>query len=215
MQTMCRTTTQQRPRAIMNSREDCSDTLAALLLLSVALFVSLCVNATCCVTRRASLCADRCCCAYIHAADRPSQEGRWHFVNANRPEEQDKADHNHQNPIYGNIKGSGDFDTLRVPHVNPYFNATLQAQKKPSEDTLMNYASLDLNVAKQRQQKLQGNRSKQLSVHVTDTSHGPHFGSVDSQSSVYLNSEYIAQETDTIEKRGMCSYSEAVKLDRV
>ncbi|XP_061559283.1 uncharacterized protein LOC133416427 [Phycodurus eques] len=213
MQTKWHTTT-QRPRPIMNSGEDCSDTLAALLLLSVALFVSLCVNATCCVTRRASLCTDRCRCAYTHAADRPSQEGRRHFVNAHRPEQQDKADHKHHNPIYGNITGSGDCDTLQVPHVNPYFNASLQAKKKPSE-ALMNYASLDLNVAKQRQQKLQGNRSKQLSVHVTDTTHGPHFGSVDSQSSVYLNSKYIAQETDTIEKGRTCSYSETVKLDRV
>ncbi|XP_077361244.1 uncharacterized protein LOC144006330 isoform X2 [Festucalex cinctus] len=214
----------------MNQREDCSVTLAALTLLSAALFVSLCVNAACCITRRASLCADSCCCVRSYTTGRSSKEGGRHFVESHQPERREEAERHTENPIYGNIAGSEECDALRVLPANTRFHASLQAQQKTSHDALINYASLDLNVAKQRQQKLHGDhstkarqhklrddQSKKLSLHVTGTGVGPRwdFGSVASQGSVYLNSEYVAQETDSIAKGGMWFYSEDGKVNSV
>ncbi|XP_040006870.1 uncharacterized protein LOC120802784 isoform X2 [Xiphias gladius] len=196
--------------------------LVGLVLLFLALLASMCLNVILCVRRRSSLCRDKddCCYSQIYEGESLSQdEGRYfHYLNRHEQEENPNNHHEQQeNPIYGNISADrgGSAEVC-------YEMMTMQRTRdrlQPLEPDL-NYASLDLKVAKKRKKKhhhqqdqTQG-RNNQLPVHLTppvnaflevEGTMDAHLLSRDtstmvSHSSIYLNSQQIAQETEEMER---------------
>ncbi|XP_070699913.1 uncharacterized protein [Pempheris klunzingeri] len=206
--------------------EDCNLEMLGLALLFLALLISLCLNVIFCIRRKATLCRDECCCPQIHEEESPQQDERRYFHNLDHEQQENPHNHNEQqeNPIYGNIS------TDRRGSVEVcYEMMTMQSSRdrvKHIEPDL-NYASLDLKLAKKHKKKhrhqqghIQGRNQlpDQLPVHLTPPASAfleveadvdAHLPSRDtstmvSQSSIYLNSQQIAQEAEEMEKeRGM------------
>ncbi|XP_029304366.1 uncharacterized protein LOC115019129 [Cottoperca gobio] len=177
-----------------------------LVLLTLACVISFCLNVIFCMRQRATLCRDRdeCCFTHMFTGESPSQDSEHH--------------HNEQqeNPIYGNIS-SDRRDSAEVCYEMMSMRHTRDRMESPEPD--LNYASLDLQNAKKRMKK---NRHKQgqalggsplkeeLPVHFTppvnaflevEADMDAHLPSRDtstmvSHSSIYLNSQQIAQETE-------------------
>ncbi|XP_045895251.1 uncharacterized protein LOC123962861 isoform X1 [Micropterus dolomieu] len=203
----------------------CQTELICLVLLSLALLISLCLNVIFCIKRRSILCKDtkECCHPDNHDGERPPQDEGQYFHNLNHHEQQENP-HNHheqqENPIYGNIstdrRGSVEvcYEMMTLQH-------TRDRMKSLEPD--LNYASLDLKVAnkyKKNHRHQQGHtqgRNKpqdQLPVHHTPSvnafleveadmdAHLPSrdTGTMVSHSSIYLNSQQIAEETEEMER---------------
>ncbi|KAI3373698.1 hypothetical protein L3Q82_022284 [Scortum barcoo] len=156
----------------------------------------------------------------------PSQEEDHYFHNLTN-DEQEENPHNHheqqENPIYGNIS------TDRGGSVEVcYEMMTMQHKKdhmKPSGPDL-NYASLDLKVAKKHKRKYRHQQGGHTQLPAQskalldmdadmDTQLPPRDTStMVSHSSIYLNSQQIAQETEEMEReRGMNMERENVGWD--
>ncbi|XP_019952617.2 uncharacterized protein [Paralichthys olivaceus] len=177
--------------------QECVLELAGLVLLFLALLMSMSLNVFLSIRRRASLCRDKDDCCYPHnfEGEGPSQEEGRYFHEHNHHMQQD-------NPIYGNISTDRPEICYEMMNMQQTRN-----HLKPLE-TDLNYASLDLKLAKKRKRKYQ--RQDQLQAHLTPTTNS--FLEVDrdmdanlpprdtstmvSHSSIYLNSQQIAQETE-------------------
>ncbi|XP_018548136.1 uncharacterized protein LOC108894057 [Lates calcarifer] len=209
---------------------DCHIELIGLVLLFLGLLFSMCLNVIFCIRRRTTLCRDKndCCYPHIYREEGPSQDEGHYFHDLNHHEQQENL-HNHheqqENPIYGNIstdrRGSVEvcYEAMTTQHTRD--------RLKPLEPDL-NYASLDLKVAKKR--KKQKHRHQQDQTHGRSTRQDQqpahptppmnsflevegdmeaHLPSRDtstmvSHSSIYQNSQQIAQETEEMEReRGM------------
>ncbi|XP_041863777.1 uncharacterized protein LOC121654014 isoform X2 [Melanotaenia boesemani] len=189
--------------------------------LALALLVSFCVNIFLCIKRRTTISKDIDERHSPHSSEGEnlSQNERHYFHDLNHQEQQENP-HNHdeqqENPIYGNImtdKSDPCYEMMTTRRARQYV--------KPSEPDL-NYASLDLKIAKKRKKlrHLQGQsqgRHKlqdQLPDHLSPAAYA--FSEVDadmeahlpprdtgimiSHSSIYLNSQQIAQETEEMER---------------
>ncbi|XP_069002441.1 uncharacterized protein [Embiotoca jacksoni] len=208
----------------MENRQECLTEVIGLLLSSVALLISLCLNVIFCVRRRAALYrdADESCSPNISEEAILSQSEGHYFHDLNHGEQQENPRNHHEqqeNPIYGNIS------TDRGSTEDCYETMTMQRRKnclKPLDPDL-NYASLDLKIAGKRKKKhrhqqgqTQGRNQHQdqLPVHLTppvntflevDADTDASLPSRDtstmvSHSSIYLNSQQIAQEAEEIER---------------
>ncbi|XP_008425423.1 uncharacterized protein LOC103475519 isoform X1 [Poecilia reticulata] len=196
----------------------------ALTLVSLALLISVCLNIIFCYRQRHMSCKEPHNCCQPHGSEEEtlSQIEGQHFGNVRHQEEQENP-HNHherqENPIYGNIsterRGSSEvcYETMSMQR-------TRDCLKPPESD--LNYASLDLKIAKNRkknrhmQGQAQGRHKKHdsLAEHPTsplnaflevDTEVDAHLPSRDtsvmvSHSSIYLNSQQIAQEAEEMER---------------
>ncbi|XP_030603037.1 uncharacterized protein LOC115792587 [Archocentrus centrarchus] len=204
---------------------DCNVT--AVVPLSVALLISICLNIIFCIKRRAALCRDAEGSCYPHTSEGETlSHNEGHYFHDLNHEDHRENPHNHnhheqqENPIYGNISTD-----RRGSAEDCYEMMTTQRTrdcKKPSQADL-NYASLDLKTAKKRRKKhrhqegqSQGRNKfpEQLSVHHTpplntflevDADMDAHLPSRDtstmvSHSSIYLNSQQIAQQTEEMER---------------
>ncbi|KAM9331838.1 uncharacterized protein KZ484_017104 isoform 2-T2 [Pholidichthys leucotaenia] len=196
--------------------------------LAVALVISLCLNVIFYVKRRAALCkdTDESRCPHISDGEQLSQNDGNDFHDLNHVEQENLDNHREQqeNPIYGNIstdrRGSGE---------GCYEMMAMQQRtrncKKPPEPSL-NYASLDLKMAKKRKNKKhyhhQGPRQGRSKLQDEPPVHlsppGKTFSEVDvdvdtclpsgdtsimvSHRSIYLNSQQIAQQTEEMMERG-------------
>ncbi|CAK6953913.1 uncharacterized protein LOC128370914 [Scomber scombrus] len=201
---------------------DCFTELVGLVVLSLALLISLCLNVIFCVRRTASFCRGGCWHRHTSEGESPSQnEGRY-IHNLNHHEQQEDAN-NHceeqENPIYGNIS-TDRTGSSEVCYEMMTMKPTRDRMKSPESD--LNYASLDLKMAKKRKKKYrqqqgqnQGrNKQDRLSVHLThpvnafmevEADMDAHLPPRDtstmvSHSSIYLNSQQIAQETEDMER---------------
>ncbi|XP_068187210.1 uncharacterized protein [Antennarius striatus] len=199
---------------------ECFVHLTSLGLLSVSLLLSICLNVVFCIRQRAILLRDT----------NGSPEPRT-YRRKSQPEQQENLQDHHEqqeNPIYGNIStdegGSVDFCYEMMKHTGVCVT---------SLEPDLNYASLDLKVAnkgKKKHRHQQGHtqgRNKlldQLPVHLAppvnfffevETDMDPQLPSRNastgvSHSSIYLNSQQIAQETeDTERERGMNGETES------
>ncbi|KAM6983420.1 uncharacterized protein LKV04_011360 [Tautogolabrus adspersus] len=202
---------------------ECYTELVGLALLSLALLISLCLNVFFCVRRRATLCKDidACCYQHIYQGERLSQDEGQYFNYVNDHEQQENS-HNHheqlENPIYGNIRSEGGGS------VGGCYEMMTMQQTRDRMKTLeadLNYASLDLKLAKKHkkrprhQHKGRNSLQDQLTVHPVndfmevEADMDAHLPSRDtstmvSHSSIYLNSQQIAQEAEEMEReRGM------------
>ncbi|KAE8287472.1 hypothetical protein D5F01_LYC13516 [Larimichthys crocea] len=179
---------------------ECKYEVVGLALVTLALLISLCINVILCIRRKAIL------------------RGGHYFHNFNDDEPQENH-HNHdeqqENPIYGNInadrRGSVEvcYEMMTVQHAR---------DRMKSVDPDLNYASLDLKVANKHKKKnrhqqshAQGRNKLQDQVPVRLTPPVNAFLEVEadvdtqlpsrdtstmvSHSSIYLNSQQIAQET--------------------
>lgn len=188
----------------------------------MVLLASLCLNIILCIRQRATLCRDDSCYPDNPEGETLTQnEGQYfHYLNHDEQQENPHDQHEQQeNPIYGNIstdsRGSaeGCYEMMTTQRARD--------SKKPLEPDL-NYASLDLKIAKKRkkhrhQQGQTQGRNKvqdQLPDHVTPPVNS--FLEVDadvdallpsrdtstmvSHSSIYLNSQQIAQEAEEMER---------------
>ncbi|XP_030293085.1 uncharacterized protein LOC115593642 isoform X2 [Sparus aurata] len=199
----------------------------ALVLLSLALLFSLCLNVIFCIGRRAIWCRDTDECRDPHVYDGESlSQDIGHYIHNLNHHEQQENPHNHheqlENPIYGNIstdrRGSVEvcYEMMTMQHARD--------RMKPLEADL-NYASLDLKLAKNKQRKKKhyqqqghaqrrGKLQNQLSLHLEAPANAFSEVEVDmdaqlpprdtsimvSHSSIYLNSQQIAQETEDMER---------------
>ncbi|KAM9729240.1 uncharacterized protein ACNS7B_016885 [Menidia menidia] len=191
--------------------------LAAVAILSLALMISLCINVKLCIKQQAMLRRGTNDCHYppISERDNPSQTESHYFHGINYEEQQENPDdHEEQqeNPIYGNITTERQevcYETMTSRRTKMYL--------KPSEPDL-NYASLDLKIAKKRKMKnrhqqghLQGrnkpqeqpsspaNAFSEMDVDVDAHLPSKDINTMVSHSSIYLNSQQIAQETEELE----------------
>ncbi|XP_017273515.1 uncharacterized protein LOC108236946 [Kryptolebias marmoratus] len=193
-------------------------------LVSLALFISVCLNIILCIRQRGTLCRDKrtCCRQDASEGDTLSQVERQYVCDVNHREEQENP-HNHherqENPIYGNISTD-----RRDSSEGCYEMMSLQRPRdcmKPLEPDL-NYASLDLKLAKKRkkqrhlQSQVKGQNKQQDQLLDVLTPSGNTFFEVDadvdallpprddsnmvSHSSIYLNSQQIAQEAKEMER---------------
>ncbi|XP_023257381.1 uncharacterized protein LOC111651619 [Seriola lalandi dorsalis] len=201
----------------------CQTELVGLLLLFLALLMSMCLNLFFCIRRRAYFCRDKGNCCYPQKYEggglSPDEGHYFHDLNHHEQQENPHNDHEQQeNPIYGNIstdrRGSG--------RVEVCYEMMTMHRLKPLEPDL-NYASLDLKLAKKRKKKhrhqqdqtqSRSNRKDQLPVQLTPPGNSflevegdvdAHLPSRDtstmvSHSSIYLNSQQIAQETEEMER---------------
>ncbi|TMS14302.1 hypothetical protein E3U43_022782 [Larimichthys crocea] len=193
---------------------ECKYEVVGLALVTLALLISLCINVILCIRRKAILRGDECCYPHIH--DTESVSHYFHNFNDDEPQENH---HNHdeqqENPIYGNInadrRGSVEvcYEMMTVQHAR---------DRMKSVDPDLNYASLDLKVANKHKKKnrhqqshAQGRNKLQDQVPVRLTPPVNAFLEVEadvdaqlpsrdtstmvSHSSIYLNSQQIAQET--------------------
>ncbi|XP_034539775.1 involucrin isoform X2 [Notolabrus celidotus] len=208
---------------------DCKIELIGLVVLSVALLISLCINIFFCVKQRAKLCreTDNCCVPHFDEEDRLSQEQGNYFHNVNHDEQQENHhdhheqqenhhDHHEQqeNPIYGNISTDRQ-DSGEVCYEMMTMKQTRERVKATEAD--LNYASLDLKRAKKHKKRLrhqhQGRNSLQDQPSVqsanafleVDMDMDARLPSRDtstmvSHSSIYLNSQQIAQEAEEMER---------------
>ncbi|XP_008276084.1 uncharacterized protein LOC103354482 [Stegastes partitus] len=194
-----------------------------LVLLSLALLVSLCLNIILCIRQRATLCRDESCYPENPQGVTLTQNEGQYFHYLNRDEQQENPhDHHEQqeNPIYGNISTDS-----RGSVEGCYEMMTMQRTRdceKPLEPDL-NYASLDLKIAKKHKKKhrhqqsqTQGRNKLHEQLSVAFTTPVPTFLEVDadvdallpsrdtstmvSHSSIYLNSQQIAQEAGEMER---------------
>ncbi|XP_026184194.1 uncharacterized protein LOC113142998 [Mastacembelus armatus] len=201
---------------------DCHTETIGLLLLSLALLISMCLNVIICMGRRTTLRRSSCCSAHIYEGEGRSEDEGHYFQDFNHHELQENP-HNHheqqENPIYGNIHTN-----RRVSVEVCYEMMTKRHTRdltKPLESDL-NYASLDLKLAKKRkkhrhqQPQAQGrnNREDQLPVPFPASANAflevegdmdAHLPPRDnstmvSQSSIYLNSQQIAQEAEEMDR---------------
>ncbi|XP_047462470.1 uncharacterized protein LOC125020889 [Mugil cephalus] len=187
----------------------------------LALLMSLCLNFILYIKLRATSSTDKNESGYQHTSDEDlvSQHEELYFRDTNHQEQQENPLNDceqQENPIYGNIST----DRGVTPEAC-YETMTMQRKRermKPLEPDL-NYASLDLKIANKRKKKArhqQGqthgrNKSQdQLPVHHTppantflevDADLDAHLPSKDtntmvSHSSIYLNSQQIAQEAE-------------------
>ncbi|XP_041657861.1 uncharacterized protein LOC121519130 isoform X2 [Cheilinus undulatus] len=199
---------------------DCFHELVGLVLLLLALLISLCLNVFFCIRHRATLCKDKdeCCYPNIYEPESLSHSEGQYFHNINHHEQQENSG-NHQeqqeNPIYGNIindrRGSQEvcYEMMTMQHTRDRTQQTLEAD--------LNYASLDLKLAKKHKKrprhKHQARHSlqDQLTVHPVnaflevEADMEAHLPSRDtstmvSHSSIYLNSQQIAQEAEEMER---------------
>ncbi|XP_026225699.1 uncharacterized protein LOC113168866 [Anabas testudineus] len=194
-----------------------STTLIALVLLSLALLISMCLNVIFCIRRRATLCRDteNCCSSHNYEGEGLTQEEGHYFHDLNHHEQQENP-HNHQeqqeNPIYGNIT----IDRRDVCYEMMNKQQTRDHMKPPEPD--LNYASLDLKLAKKRkkhrhqQGQPQGRNTfqDQLPIHqndfleveedIDDCLPSRDTSTMVSHSSIYLNSQQIAQEAEEMER---------------
>nr|XP_040038747.1 uncharacterized protein LOC120822864 [Gasterosteus aculeatus aculeatus] len=155
---------------------------------------------------------------YICSAESPSENKGHSFHNINVEEQQE--DHwLEENPIYGNIN-SDRRDSVEACHEIMTMQHAGDHAKRSSQADL-NYASLDLKMAKkrgkknrhqqsptQRRSKLQDEPPAQLTppasafleVEADVDAHLPPRDTMLSHSSIYLNSQQIAQETEDRER---------------
>ncbi|XP_060942311.1 uncharacterized protein LOC133019771 [Limanda limanda] len=195
---------------------DCKLELIGLLLLFLALLISMSLNLILFLKQRASLCREKddCCFSHIYEGERPSQvEGRFF------PDQQENPHMQQENPIYGNIT------TVRTEVFTEMM--TMPPTGGRTENDL-NYASLDLKIAKQRKRKYQqqleqtrSSRQDQLPVHLPppmnsflelDGDMDAHLPPRDnstmvSHASIYLNSQQIAQETEEMAKESSMNWA--------
>lgn len=202
-------------------------TLIGLVLLSLALLISLCLNVILCIRRKKTLCRDKdeCCFTHTYTGESLSQDEGHYFHNLNHDEQQENPrDHHEQqeNPIYGNIS-SDRRDSVEGCY--EMMNMTMQHTKDRTKclESDLNYASLDLKMAKKRMKK---NRHQQghaqarntlqeelpgylttpanafLDVEADMDAHLPSrdTSTMVSHSSIYLNSQQIAQEAEEMER---------------
>ncbi|KAK5858534.1 hypothetical protein PBY51_002667 [Eleginops maclovinus] len=193
-----------------------TDTIVtALVLLSLALFLSVCLNIFFCIRQRHPSCRERgeCCFRNVNTAESPSQDEEHHFHH-------NRYDEMQENPIYGNIS-SDRGDSLEVCYEMMTMKHERDRMKSTEPD--LNYASLDLNLAKKRMKKnrhqqgatqRQSKLQEELPVHLTPPqdsflevvadmdAHLParNTSTMVSHSSIYLNSQQIAQETEELER---------------
>ncbi|KAM7398075.1 hypothetical protein PAMA_006106 [Pampus argenteus] len=206
----------------MSILQECHTALVCLVLLSLALLISLCLNIILYVRRKTTLCRDACCRPHIYEGESPSQNEGHYFHDLNHEQQENPDDHHEQqdNPIYGNIstdrRGSVEvcYETMTAKHTR---------NRIKSSESDLNYASLDLKVAKKRNKKYRHQQGQtqgrnklqdQLPVHLTpsmntfsevETDMDAHLPPRDttpmvSHSSIYLNSQQIAQETEDMER---------------
>ncbi|XP_074528517.1 uncharacterized protein LOC141791770 [Halichoeres trimaculatus] len=204
-------------------RDGCVTELIGLVLLSLALLISLCINIFLCVKQRATLRkdTDQCCLPHSEEGDRLSQEEGRYFHNINHHEQQENH-HNHQDqqeiPIYGNIRTDRQ-GSMEVCYEMMTMQPVRERTKTSEAD--LNYASLDLKLAKKHKKKLRHQPQGRNSLQDQPMVHpGNAFLEVDmdmdaqlpsrdtstmvSHSSIYLNSQQIAQEAEEMEReRGM------------
>ncbi|XP_033996154.1 uncharacterized protein LOC117490502 [Trematomus bernacchii] len=187
----------------------------SLALLSLALLISICLNVFFCIRQRSTLCkeTDECCFRNMNTGASPSQDEGHYFHEHNHEELQ-------ENPIYGNIS-SDRADSVEVCYEMMTMEHATDCMKSIAPD--LNYASLDLKLVKKRMKKnrhQQGpaqRRSKlqeELPGHLTPPlntfleveadmdAHLPsrNTSTMVSHSSIYLNSQQIAQETEELER---------------
>ncbi|XP_040906907.1 uncharacterized protein LOC121190332 [Toxotes jaculatrix] len=202
--------------------KECFFELAGLVLLFLALLISVSFNIILCIRRRACLCRDKDgrYCPDIYEGEGPSQDEGHYFHDLNHHEQQENP-HNHheqqENPIYGNISTDREevcYEMMTRQHTR---------ERLTPLDLDLNYASLDLKLAQKRKRKhrhqqdqsqARNNRQDQLPVQLTPPRNAlldvegdmdAHLPSRDtitmvSHSSIYLNSQQIAQETEEMER---------------
>ncbi|XP_076024990.1 uncharacterized protein LOC143014860 [Genypterus blacodes] len=132
---------------------DCLLAWVCLALMSSALLLSLFINVVFCLLRQRHFCIDRedSWCPQSYGGQSPSEvNGHFHF-NRDHTEEQDDHQGQQENPIYGNIHSD------RVCEEACYEAMMEQCTRGPVKSGApdLNYASLDLKVAKQRRRKQQ------------------------------------------------------------
>ncbi|XP_042355430.1 uncharacterized protein LOC121952688 [Plectropomus leopardus] len=203
---------------------DCPEFMG-LVLLALALLISLCFNVIFCIRRKTTLCRDKdeCCFTHIYTGESPSQDEGHYFHNLSHNEQQENPRDRHEeqeNPIYGNIS-SDRRDSVEACYEMMTMHHTRDRMKCLESD--LNYASLDLKTAKKRMKKNrhqqghgQGRNELQdelpgylttppnafLEVEVDMDAHLPSrdTSAMVSHSSIYLNSQQIAQETEEMER---------------
>ncbi|XP_029375650.1 uncharacterized protein LOC115054532 [Echeneis naucrates] len=192
--------------------QECLVELVGLSLLIVALLMSMCLNLFLCIKRRAYLLREKDNYGYprSYEGEGPSQVEGHYFHDLNHREQQ-------ENPIYGNIST----DRTEVCYEMMTMQHTRDRFKHVEPD--LNYASLDLKLAKKRRKKHRqqqdqtrgrGNCQDHLPGQLTPTmnsflelegdgdTHLPprDTSTMVSHSSIYLNSQQIAQETEETER---------------
>ncbi|MEQ2169098.1 hypothetical protein GOODEAATRI_021349 [Goodea atripinnis] len=196
----------------------------ALGVVGLALLISVCLNIFFCMRHRDILCKEPHTCCHTHRLEEEtlSQIEGQYFCDVSHQEQQENPRNHHEqqeNPIYGNISterrgSSEDCYEMMSKH-------RTRDCLKPLESDL-NYASLDLKIAKNRkkhrhwQSQAQGRHKEQdpLADHLTsplsaflevDTDVDICLPSRDtdvmvSHSSIYLNSQQIAHEAEEMER---------------
>ncbi|XP_071780760.1 uncharacterized protein LOC139931213 isoform X2 [Centroberyx gerrardi] len=197
---------------------ECNYAWLGLTVTSLALLISVCLNVIFCVLRRRA--------PIYRDTDAHLYPQAYQTERRSEDEGHDFHDHNHhelqENPIYGNINTDRDLQEVC------YEMMTKQRTKdstKPLEPDL-NYASLDLNVAKKRKKKhrhqqgqtqdpskLQNRLSQPLlqptapmavflevEVEVEASLPSRNSSPMVSHNSIYLNSQQITQETEDRER---------------
>ncbi|KAF7206517.1 uncharacterized protein [Nothobranchius furzeri] len=198
------------------------DATVPLVLLSLALLISVCLNVIFFLRQRSTFCKNTCCHTNASERDFLSQVQRQYDSDVNHREEQESPRNHHErqeNPIYGNINTD-----RRGSAEDCYEMMTLQRTRestKPSESDL-NYASLNLKMAKKRkkhrhtQGQAQGRNKHQdqkpdhgtppvnsfLELDADVDAHLPprDISTMISYNSIYLNSQQIAQEAVELER---------------
>ncbi|KAM8900568.1 uncharacterized protein AB9W97_010435 [Spinachia spinachia] len=191
-------------------------------LLALALFISVCVNVVLLVKRRPGFCrdADKCWLPHICGTESPSENGGHLFHNLNVAEQQDNP-WLQENPIYGNIN-LDQRDSVDACHEMMAAQHAGDHAKNPSQPDL-NYASLDLKMAKKRGKKSKAPHQQSpaqgrshlgdeaparltppanafLEAEADTDAHLPSRDTGLSHSSIYLNSQQIARETEEMER---------------
>ncbi|XP_035034713.1 uncharacterized protein LOC118122228 isoform X2 [Hippoglossus stenolepis] len=191
---------------------DCMLEHIGLVLLFVALMISMILNLILFIRRRGSYCREKddCCFPHIYEGEGPPQdEGRFF------PDQQENPHLQQENPIYGNIS------TVRTEAFTEMMTTQHTRHRTEPFETDLNYASLDLKIAKKRKRKYQhqqdqfrSSRQDQLPVHLpppmnsfleVERDMDAHLPPRDtstmvSHTSIYLNSQQIAQETEELAK---------------
>ncbi|XP_015235251.1 PREDICTED: uncharacterized protein LOC107087922 [Cyprinodon variegatus] len=202
---------------------DIDGAYVALVIVCLALLISVCLNITFCMRQKDTWCKEPHNCCHLHSSEEALFNDEGQYLSGISHREQQENPHNEEerqeNPIYGNIsterRGSADacYETMSMPRSRDCL--------KPVEPDL-NYASLDLKIAKKRKKHrhLQGQgqgRNKQQDLqadHLTPPSNA--FLEIDaevdahlpcrdtavmvSHSSIYLNSQQIAQEAEEMQR---------------
>ncbi|XP_029957669.1 uncharacterized protein LOC115396053 isoform X2 [Salarias fasciatus] len=200
----------------MTGGPDCFTAVVGLVVLSLTLLISLCLNVILWIKKGTSSCRDTddSCCHHVTEEDIISRSEGLYFHGL-RHQEQQETPHTHdeqqENPIYGNIR--------RERREVCYEMMTMQRSRDSTKPDL-NYASLDLKMAKKhkkhRHQQSQGRAKLQDQAAARLTPPANSFLEVDadvdaclpsrdtstmvSHSSIYLNSQQIALEAEEMER---------------